>query len=108
VRRGLLALVAAVLLALALPAYGQNFQKGLDAADNGDYATVLKAWRPPAEVGDADAQYNLGVMYYKCRGVAQDHAETESLTGMAKAFFKLAAVRSWFSTGRSYSPQRWT
>jgi hypothetical protein len=64
------ALVAAVLLAFALPAYGQDFKEGLDAADSGGYATALREWRPMAERGDAGAQVNLGLMYSKGKGVA--------------------------------------
>ena len=37
-----------------------------------------------AEQGDADAQYNLGVMYYDGRGVTQDYAE-------AVKWYRLAA-----------------
>ncbi len=65
--RTLLALVAAVLLALALPAYGQDWQKGLDAYNSGDYATALRGWRPLAEQGNAYAQVNLGYMYENSR-----------------------------------------
>ena len=32
-------------------------------------------WLPLAEQGDASAQYNLGVMYEKGRGVPQDYKE---------------------------------
>jgi hypothetical protein len=31
-----------VVLLLALPAYGQDWQKGLDAYHSGDYATALR------------------------------------------------------------------
>ena len=50
-----------------------DFQKGLTAAFNGDYATALREWKPLAEQGNADAQYNLGFMYDKGRGVPQDY-----------------------------------
>ena len=52
-----------------------DFQAGLDAFDRDDYATALKEWRPLAEQGDADAQFNLGVMYDKGQGVPQDDAQ---------------------------------
>ena len=52
-----------------------DFQAGLEAYKRGDYATALKEWRPLAEQGDADAQFNLGVMYDNGRGVTQDYAE---------------------------------
>ena len=64
-----------VVLLLALPAYGQDFQKGVDAYDNGDYATALREWRTLAEAGDAATQYLVSVMYYSGEGVAHDFAE---------------------------------
>ena len=39
--------------------------KGLEAAQSGDFATALKEWKPLAERGDADAQNNLGEIYRK-------------------------------------------
>jgi hypothetical protein len=72
-----------VVLLLALPAYGQDFQKGLDAYINGDYATALKEWSPLAEQGYAGAQNNLGIMYKNGRGVLQDYAEAVRLYRLA-------------------------
>ncbi len=40
----------------------------------GDYATVARLMRPLAEQGNAEAQYNLGLMYAKGQGVPQDYA----------------------------------
>ena len=50
-----------------------DFQKGSAAYQSGDYATALREWKPLAEPGDADAQFNLGVMYQKGIGVPQDY-----------------------------------
>ena len=49
-------------LFLGLPSYSSDFDKGLTAYKNGDYATALKEWKPLAEQGDVDAQFNLGCM----------------------------------------------
>ena len=38
----------------------------------GDYAAAYAEWLPLAELGDAEAQYNLGVMYDEGAGVEQD------------------------------------
>ncbi len=38
-----------------------------------DYATALPLYEKAAEQGDADAQNNLGCMYYNGDGVAQDY-----------------------------------
>ncbi len=65
-------LTLAVLLGGVGTSWGADFDKGLAAAQSGDFATALREWRPLAEQGDADAQYNLGVMYRKGHGVPQD------------------------------------
>jgi TPR repeat protein len=54
------------------PAFSADFQKGCTAHKSGDYATALREWEPLAKQGDAHAQYNLGVMYSKGRGVPQN------------------------------------
>ena len=56
-------IILAFLMALSSPVAAQDFQKGYDAAQAGDFATALQEWAPLAEAGDAAAQYNLGWMY---------------------------------------------
>ena len=46
-----------------------------DAYNRGDYATAVQELRPPAKQGNAQAQYNLGVMYHRGLGVPQDYRE---------------------------------
>lgn len=41
--------------------------------NRGDFATALSEWTALAEQGDADAQYNIGVMYANGQGVTQDN-----------------------------------
>ena len=50
-----------------------DYQKGLTAAQSGDYATALSELTPFAKQGDADAQSYLGLMYFKGDGVPQDY-----------------------------------
>ena len=45
------------------------------AYDRKDYATALREFRPLAEQGMAEAQFNLGTFYQFGWGVRQDHAE---------------------------------
>jgi len=40
-----------------------DFNSGLDAYEDKDYATALRIWQPLAEAGDIDAQAMLGEMY---------------------------------------------
>ena len=39
--------------------WGADFQKGLTAYKNGDYATALREWKPLAEQGDAHARVRI-------------------------------------------------
>ena len=69
----ILVLAMTVLLGSSGVSWSADFQKGLDAAERGDYATALKEWTPLAKQGDADTQFNLGLMYDKGLGVPQDY-----------------------------------
>ena len=67
-----------------------DFNKGLTAYNNGDYATALKEWKPLAEEGDAFVQYNLGQMYRRGDGVPEDYKEAVRL-------YRLAAEQGYAS-----------
>jgi hypothetical protein len=60
-------------LLITKPSLSSDFQKGLKAFNDGDFQTAIKVWKPLAEQGDGIAQYNLGLLYEKGRGVTQDH-----------------------------------
>jgi TPR repeat protein len=81
-------------------ASAQDFFKGLKAAQSGDFPTALQEWRPLAEQGDSDAQFNLGSMYSTGQGVLQDDAE-------AARWYRLAAEQGFadaqFNLGVRYS-----
>ena len=44
-----------------------DFQKGLGAAQSGDFATTLREWLPLAEQGYVNAQQNLGEICYNAQ-----------------------------------------
>jgi uncharacterized protein len=69
--------ITLVLIALlfAAPVSAADFKKGVAAYKTGDYATVLREWKPLAEQGDAKSQYNLGIIYRKGIGVPQDYKQ---------------------------------
>ena len=48
------------------------FQKGLDAYRKGQAAAAIDAWQSSANWAMKDAQYNLGLAYFKGTGVAAD------------------------------------
>ncbi|HSL06224.1 MAG TPA: tetratricopeptide repeat protein [Nitrospiraceae bacterium] len=91
-----IALVLSI-VCLVVPVWA-DFQAGMEANNRGDYATALREWRPLAEQGDALAQYNLGVLYRKGRGVPQDDVqarqwyEKAAVQGLAKAQFNLGTL----------------
>ena len=63
---------APVALVLLLNAAAQDFDDGLKAYEDRDYATALKNWQPLAEKGNAMAQFNLALLYFDGKGVPQD------------------------------------
>jgi TPR repeat protein len=85
------------IICLAVPTWA-DYKAGEDAYNRGDFATALREWRPLAEQGDARAQYNLGVLYRKGRGVPQDDVqarqwyEKAAAQGQAKAQYNLGTL----------------
>ena len=76
-------LVLAFIMTLSLPLSAQDFQKGLEAYNAGDYQTALQEWRPLTEQGDGQAQLYLGKMHLHGKGVLQDYAEGMRLYRLA-------------------------
>ncbi|MDP6088531.1 MAG: tetratricopeptide repeat protein, partial [Nitrospinota bacterium] len=62
-------------LFLATTSASADFAAGVAAYNRGDFKTAFKEFRRLALQGNAFAQYNLGLMYAKGRGVAQDYAQ---------------------------------
>jgi uncharacterized protein len=68
-------LAAAAFLVAAAPAptaSSNPVKEGVEAWGRGDYSNAVKAWRPAAIAGDADAQFNMGQAYKLGRGVSAD------------------------------------
>ncbi|MFC3441068.1 SPOR domain-containing protein [Sphingobium rhizovicinum] len=61
----------AALLGAAAPAIA-DVKAGVDAWQQGDYAKAIAEWRPLAQSGDSDAQFNMGQAYKLGRGVQPD------------------------------------
>ena len=94
----LLTLTLSTLLIFSFPGWGADFDKGLAAAQSGDFETALREWTPLAEQGDANAQFGLGFMYDQGDGVPQDFKTAliwytlAAEQGVAKAQFNLALM----------------
>jgi TPR repeat protein len=63
-----------------MPLNAQSVKAGIEAWQRADYSGAVAIWRPLAEKGDADAQFNLGQAYRLGRGVPTN----------------LAAAKTWF------------
>ncbi len=50
-----------------------DLEDGIDALKRGDVKTALSKIKPLAEKGDSEAQYYMGVMYYKGKGVRRHY-----------------------------------
>lgn len=81
-----LLVAASLLIASAAPLSAQSVKAGIDAWQRADYAGAVSIWRPLAEKGDADAEFNLGQAYRLGRGVPTNLAA-------AKTWFERAATQ---------------
>lgn len=73
-------LAAAIAVAATSQLSAQTVKAGIEAWQRANYAAAVEIWRPLAEQGDADAQFNLGQAYRLGRGVPTN----------------LAAAKGWF------------
>jgi hypothetical protein len=100
-RKALEILALAVVLAAGLVGPSRaDFDAGVAAHKDGDYAAALAEWMPLAKQGHAHAQYNLGAMYVRGEGVPQDYAQ-------AVYWFERAALqrhaRAQYHLGSAYA-----
>ena len=61
--------------------YGDDFQDGLDANKRQDYKTAHRLFLPLAEQGNANAQFNLALMYAEGKGVQETAVKQETEDG---------------------------
>jgi len=86
--RSLLAASAAALFLIGANAVAgaapSDVKAGVDRWMRGDYAGAIAQWRPLADAGNADAQFNLGQAYKLGRGVPAN-------AGLAQSWYQKAA-----------------
>ena len=84
---------------IAAPANADDTSAGLKAFHAGDYDTAYREWKTAAAQGDASAQFNLGMLFWKGVGVRKDSQEAVRLfrlaadQGLAQAEFQLGLMR---------------
>jgi TPR repeat protein len=94
------ALLSVVFIAALGSVSFAGLKEGIDAYQERRYGEALKEFRPLADENDPEAQFYLGVMYAKGRGVPQDYQESvhwyqhAAEQGFPKAMSNLAAMYS--------------
>lgn len=68
-----------------------DFAKGIEFANAGDYKNALRYWLPIASFGNVKAQYNIGVLYDNGLGVPQNYGE-------ALKWYRLAANQGYIES----------
>ena len=71
---------------LAVIAFGGQLEDAIAAYERGDYGEAYRLIKPLAEQGQPEAQYNLGGMYFRGRGVPRDFV-------LAHMWFNLSVSR---------------
>ena len=107
-KTGILGLVLGAVL-LAGPVQAEQYNDGLLAAEAGDYTAAAKSWVPLADRGDANAQFNLALMYHSGLGVKADeglavswyHRAAENGNHRAQEFLEVAYREGWFGLQQS-------
>ena len=106
-----MSIVFAALTALAVvsgPVLAEEFNDGIFAAAAGDYETAVAKWQPLAESGNADAQFNMALIYHKGLGVASDetlavgwyHRAANAGSQQAQEYLSAAYGEGWFGLPR--------
>lgn len=75
-----------------------ELEEGFQAFSAGNYEQALQLWRPIAEKDNADAQYNLGILYMKGLGVEKNEKtafvwyKRSSANGNTDAMYNLGTM----------------
>ena len=94
-----------VLLGNAGVSLSADYQKGLDAANRGDFATALREWKPLAEQRNAVAQKDLSVMYAFGKGVPKDYVYAHMWGNLAAANGNVDAKEAKVSLAKIMTPE---
>jgi len=104
--RGLLILFATTLW--ATDALADDYTDGFLAASSGDYKVAYNKWHELAEQGDANAQFNLGLMYHSGLQVPFDEQTAvywyrraaEGGNELAQEYMAVGYQEGWFGLPR--------
>ena len=102
-------ILTTLLLTLCLSvgaAWAGDFEDGVAAHEKKDFATALRKFKSAAAQGDADAQYNLGVMYSNGQGVVQDYVRSHMWYSLAAVKGNKDAVKNRTIVAKKMTPQQ--
>ena len=103
-KKGILLAALMALATLGGPLQAQDYNDGFLAAAAGDYEMAVAKWQPLAEGGDANAQFNMALIYHKGLGVEADearavgwyHRAADNGSQYAQEFLSAAYDKGWF------------
>jgi TPR repeat protein len=81
--RSLLPVITLLAAFATAPAGAQSVKAGISAWQKADYKAAVAIWRPLAEGGNADAQFNLGQAYRLGRGTTVNLGAAQTWLGRA-------------------------
>lgn len=100
----LAALVLVLAGTLPLAQAADEMGKSFDAAEAGNFDRAVAIWKSLAEKGDAQAQFNLGLMYHSGLGLTQNEGEAvkwyqkaaEGGYSQARVYLVVGYEEGWF------------
>ena len=90
-RATLIASISLVIALLGSVHSHADYEQGVNAAFEGDYATAYREFSIAAEEGSALAQYNLGILFFTGQGVQRDADAAHRWTAAAAGQGHIAA-----------------
>ncbi len=103
-RWGMAAMILAVSGMFSMAHAAGDMGKSFDAASTGDFKQAVTIWEDLAASGDAQAQFNLGLMYHGGLGLPRDEATAvklyqqaaESGYAAAQVYLVVGYEEGWF------------
>ena len=101
-------LIALFCSVLSFQGFAAGNNEAIDASLDQNHSNAFSLWEEQAMQGDAQAQFNLGLLYHGGIGVAQNediavswyHSAAENGYGSAQEYLAVAYQEGWFGLPR--------